>query len=408
MQVRVTVGVCALVMVPLASCAGGGDAGSGGFALRDSAGIQIAESAAPMWKEGEGWRIAAEPSLEIGVVDGAPEYQLDQVMTAWKRTDGKIVIVDRTSQTIRVFDGSGRHLRTSGGKGGGPGEFQALSWLHLLPGDSLMAYDAAVRRLSIFDPEGNLTSTRTLEFTGLSGPRAAGAFGDGTLLVISRPESGPGLPKTGVRRDSTFYLRASPDGAPLNPIVHQLGQENYIKTGDGYAVFNSLIFGRSSQYALTSERLYAGETDRYEIGVYDPSGRLQRIIRLQRPVRPVAEEDVQTVRSRQRATKGAPSLVRETRKSMVEEMPVPPTMPAFASLETDAARNLWVKEYPGAADPDAPSRWDVFDPDGRMLGALSMPGRFRVTQIGSDYVLGVWKDDLDVEHVRLYPLEKPA
>jgi hypothetical protein len=35
-----------------------------------------------------------------------------------------------------------------------------------------------------------------------------------------------------------------------------------------------------------------------------------------------------------------------------------------------------------------------------------MPAPGRVTQIGSDYVLGIWTDDLDVEQVRLYALIK--
>jgi hypothetical protein len=29
-------------------------------------------------------------------------------------------------------------------------------------------------------------------------------------------------------------------------------------------------------------------------------------------------------------------------------------------------------------------------------------------QIGNDFVLGVWSDDLDVQHVRMYRLEKPV
>ena len=60
------------------------------------------------------------------------------------------------------------------------------------------------------------------------------------------------------------------------------------------------------------------------------------------------------------------------------------------------------------ANVDAASTWTVFDPAGRMLGELSTPPRFQVIQIGDDYVLGVWKDDLDVEHVRLYALAKPG
>jgi hypothetical protein len=29
-----------------------------------------------------------------------------------------------------------------------------------------------------------------------------------------------------------------------------------------------------------------------------------------------------------------------------------------------------------------------------------------IQQVGSDFVLGIWRDDLDVEHFRIYPLER--
>ena len=51
-------------------------------------------------------------------------------------------------------------------------------------------------------------------------------------------------------------------------------------------------------------------------------------------------------------------------------------------------------------------RWTVFDPRGRMLGTIETPGSGRVTEIGEDYLLGIWTDELDVEQVRMYRLYK--
>lgn len=51
--------------------------------------------------------------------------------------------------------------------------------------------------------------------------------------------------------------------------------------------------------------------------------------------------------------------------------------------------------------------WDVFDPEGRWLGGIAMPVGLEVTEIGEDYILGIWKDDLDVAYVRMYELIKP-
>jgi sugar lactone lactonase YvrE len=70
----------------------------------------------------------------------------------------------------------------------------------------------------------------------------------------------------------------------------------------------------------------------------------------------------------------------------------------------DAEGNLWVADYRRPGD-DQP-RWTVFDPTGAMLGVVETPERFSIHQIGSDFVLGSWADDMDVEHVRLYRLIK--
>jgi len=39
-----------------------------------------------------------------------------------------------------------------------------------------------------------------------------------------------------------------------------------------------------------------------------------------------------------------------------------------------------------------------------MLGIVALPARFRALEFGGDYVLGVRRDELDVERLELYPL----
>lgn len=48
----------------------------------------------------------------------------------------------------------------------------------------------------------------------------------------------------------------------------------------------------------------------------------------------------------------------------------------------------------------------MFDPQGRWLGQVKTPARFLVFDIGADYIAGKAIDDLDVEHVRVYALNK--
>ncbi|HEY8376351.1 MAG: hypothetical protein FWJ74_00865 [Gemmatimonadota bacterium] len=50
----------------------------------------------------------------------------------------------------------------------------------------------------------------------------------------------------------------------------------------------------------------------------------------------------------------------------------------------------------------------MFDGNGRWLGVVALPPRFTPFQIGADFVLGREVDELDVQYVTLYRLEKPA
>ena len=41
------------------------------------------------------------------------------------------------------------------------------------------------------------------------------------------------------------------------------------------------------------------------------------------------------------------------------------------------------------------------------MGTVRTPAELRVLDIGADWLLGVWQDELDVEYVREYGLIKP-
>ena len=86
-------------------------------------------------------------------------------------------------------------------------------------------------------------------------------------------------------------------------------------------------------------------------------------------------------------------------------MPLPETYPAYTGIALSAEGYLWVREYdlPG----NEANNWSVFDAEGTLRGTLGLPPRFRPLDIGDDYIIGVWRDADDVEHVRMYELIKP-
>src|SRR5687767_4105799 len=86
------------------------------------------------------WRAVGPPLLRIGFGDD-PLYQLDRVKAAmWLGAHG-LVIANRGDE-LRFYDSGGRHRRTTGRSGDGPGEFRAITWLGPSRDSSVIAYDS--------------------------------------------------------------------------------------------------------------------------------------------------------------------------------------------------------------------------------------------------------------------------
>jgi hypothetical protein len=82
----------------------------------------------------------------------------------------------------------------------------------------------------------------------------------------------------------------------------------------------------------------------------------------------------------------------------------PETMPFIAGLLVDPEGNIWAQEVrPPGTDMEI---FAVVDSAGTLLGRVTMPARFRPASITADAVYGVWRDEDDLPHVRVYPLRK--
>ena len=50
--------------------------------------------------------------------------------------------------------------------------------------------------------------------------------------------------------------------------------------------------------------------------------------------------------------------------------------------------------------------WTLFDPEGRALGFIETPGGLTILEIGGDYLLGRATDEMGVESVQVWALER--
>ncbi len=381
-----------------------GETSQAGPTVRDSAGVTIVENTTPQWAEVEGWHLSPEPILDIGVMDGELTYQFFDLAGAVRMSDGRLAVGDGGSEEIRFFDAAGEFLNVTGGKGGGPGEFEDIFFLRKTTGDSLIAYDWRNRRLSVLDPHGDFA--RSFEFTVLTTaggfPVVVEPFPDGDLLLVTDMFATSGASVPGAKRDSAVYYLINPEGGTVETLGAYPGGESYETTDGENWVGGGLVFGKFGYAAISGSGFYYGSSDRYEIEYRDKGGHLLRLVRLDQDNLPVTQADIDRYIS-DRLERARPER-RQIHETMYEHMPFPSAMPAYGDLKADSEGNLWVGEYRKPRD-DQP-RWKVFDPEGVYLGVVETPPRFRIFEVGSDYLLGQWRDDLDVEHIRMYRLVK--
>jgi hypothetical protein len=89
-------------------------------------------------------------------------------------------------------------------------------------------------------------------------------------------------------------------------------------------------------------------------------------------------------------------------EAMLAAAPFPATMPAIGRMVPDSTGLLWVSAY--AFPPSKPTSWVVVSPTGRTVATVTLPGNYRVLEIGKDYVLGVAEGEEGAPEVRMYGL----
>lgn len=381
----------ACVLLLAAGCGAG--AGRSAVTVRDSAGIRIVEAAAPAWPEGGAWRLSAEPRVAIGAAEGAEENQLFRVGDVSRFADGRIAIVNGGSSELRVYSAEGRHLQSIGREGAGPGEFRFPRRVWILGDDSLLVAD--LDKLSWFDGEGAFVRSEPLGI-----PRPMQRFADGSYLGLAFAP-GEDFYATGQVRPRYSVLRSRPEASDTIAIL--AGDDAYRLSHDRGISIYAVPFGLRRALVVHGMSVFTGDGSAFEVAVLDTAGRITLMARRPDTDRTVTPADVRRYGEIQldALPAGAPD---ERVRRMLREAKVPAMKPAWDQLVVDAEGGAWVRHF--ALERDAPATWSVFDVEGLWLGEIGMPPRFEVKQIGSDWVLGTWTDELGVEYVRLYGLEK--
>jgi hypothetical protein len=101
------------------------------------------------------------PTLRIGSETAGAAYMFTTIRQV-VASDSEVFVLPAETPEIRVFGDDGRHRRTIGRRGAGPGEFDAVTAIGLV-GDTLWTLDANLRRVTRFRADGEMLTMARLE-----------------------------------------------------------------------------------------------------------------------------------------------------------------------------------------------------------------------------------------------------
>lgn len=311
--------------------------------------------------------------------------------------DQSVFVADDMNQEIRAFGLDGAHRFTVGRKGEGPGEFDGLysvSWL----GDRLLALDPHLGRISEFSAEGEYLGQRRIRgaMSSSGGPGwvrfwrvgADQAF-FGTIPANMAPGRWwefVGVDSRGETGDTLVQL-PGPSAATI-----------HCEIGDRISFFNIPFGTRLVQRPGPGGMLYSAMTDAYRISLSDAHDDPVRVIERELPAEPISDDEWATGNSRYREVRDSFPLMR----CDPLRPPRPDAKPFIEAIDIAYDGKLWVEVI-----REAGNRWEVFDTDGRLLASLPAPVRGHLAPaIGTDHVLTVRKDDLGLDHVDVWRIDR--
>lgn len=339
------------------------------------------------------WDVTPEPLVSIGERDGEEAYLFSRITDIRLLESGGIAVADEGSKTIRIYEADGSYVRQMGGEGGGPGEFQDLSSMHLAPPDTLVAYDIGGPRVTRFRTTGELVSTRAL--------RGADGFGlylgslSGGDVVTAWIFSG-GIDPTTLSPDPMRIGRFGSDGE----LEERLATSPGLRRTDNVVPFSPRFLG----VTIGDTVFYSDGLDG-SVRAVDARGRTVRTFRV-----PLEAPDPGVAWSRLEAE------LDSSRLEQLEEfrqMPGTDSIPVFSEMLRGHDAILWFKRFDPAADSawllgstGFGGDWIVVRTDGEPVARVELPERFRLMDVRDERIAGVHRDELGVERVRVYGLRR--
>ena len=333
--------------------------------------------------------------------------------------ESSVAVAEASTGKLHFYDrATGRLQRSVGRLGSGPGEFRRLEWLKAR-GRELYAYDAELRRVSVWTASGTLLRSVTLfGEAGATGLRPIDVFADGGFLGASIVP-GNGVTADGVLRPRTASVvapryrlsRHLPDGREAVVLATYRGNESFVApNAGGGATSGRALFGRHGGAVASGEVVAILSSDGDSVLRLGSDGR--RLGRLPVPLGAaiaVRRADV----ARARALSVPPGRLPFDIGAVFDQQTPPTHFPRFGwggrvrlpALTSTGDGTLWLLRYGGVRSNEA--TYLQFSPRGELVDSLRLRDEARVIDARDNSVLVATTDDDEVERVLVLKRRSP-
>jgi hypothetical protein len=361
------------------------------------------------------WRLTG-PTVTIGVLDGATDYEFESLSSAWKSDGGRIIVADRGQTSLLFYDEHGQFVRRIGRQGAGPGETRYMGNAFPYRGDSIAVYDLSMRRISVFDSAGVFARAFTSPVAYARKPNVIpsqscclimGAFGDGSFLV-QPPDEIPvhaGPPRFGML--SLLRLSAEGEGPDtIGTFESRLHTHDAARPAGVRGYETALPF----LYSLGENAVYGGNAQDNILVIARMDGTSMDTVRLGPPPDAFTDDMIAT---RERLLRDdyerRPQFYEGGIDGYLDGV-YPERVPAFSHVLVDREGRIWVGDFSlheasYQTDPIG-KRYRIHSRNGTAIGTVMLPAGSRLTWAGDSEIIAVERDSLDVQYVRVYGLAR--
>jgi len=300
--------------------------------------------------------LSLEEDLSIGVDEGDENYMFSFPVDIDSDSNGNIYVLDFKELTIKKYDRRGTFERNISRQGQGPGELEYPNCFYVDLHDLVHILDYSEKKIEIFDVNGNYKKSIKLAVNA-----EAIAANPENGIIVNHDETVYEDEKSMRRISSIGILR---EGTNVITDFFSIKKPGFkaIQRGDEYRVEVPI-----EKNAIDPKgNIYIGTTNKYEISVYTPQGRL--LTGFSRIFQPIPRESEIMDKVMDQLSKSTPANQIEEYRELLKNHRI------IENISVDEKNRLWITLHQPPVNAAAPNGTiiDIFSKEGEYIAQLKM------------------------------------